>query len=125
MPIRSWMPGSRLKRLRANHSYGWVLLLIVLTYVVIVAPPDKNGTHGTLALIQSIMLATALWASGVARRRPAVILIAIGTTLAIVQAFVGGSTLSGLVALTSVLLIAATMVVIGLGVFDQQEVNRQ
>jgi Ion channel len=125
MAIRTWAPGSRLKRLRASHSYGWVLLLIVVTYVVIVAPPDRSATRGTLVFIQSVTLATALWASGLAPRRPAVILVALGTALAFVQAIVGGSTLSGIVALTSMLLVAATMVVIGLGVFDQHEVNRQ
>jgi hypothetical protein len=45
--------------------------------------------------------------------------------VAIIQLFVGGSTMRGLDSILDVLLIAATVVVICLGVIDQGEINRK
>ena len=49
----------------------------------------------------------------------------IGPVVAIVQLLVGGTTLIGIVGILNMLLVAATIVVIALGVIDQRQVNRQ
>jgi hypothetical protein len=123
--LRGWRPGSRLRRLRASHSYGYVLALLVLTYVVIVAAPDANATRGAVTLTECATLAVALWTSGLGRARPAVILTVIGVSAAVVQLAVGGGTVTGVMALLNVLLLVATVAVIGLGVLDQGEINQQ
>jgi Ion channel len=125
MAAAPWRPGSRLKRLRESHSYRYVLALIVVTYLVIVAAPDDNASRGALVLIESATLAIALWSSGLARLRTTLVVMVVGVSMAVVEAAVGGSTVTGLVALTTVALVAATMAVIGLGVFDQRDINPQ
>jgi hypothetical protein len=125
MDFHGFRPGSRLARLRASHTYGYVLIFIVATYFVVVAAPDDNAPRGVLVLIQSGTLAAALWTSGLARIRAALLVIVVGAVAAALQAAVGGATLTGVLALLNVLLLAATMVVIGLGVLDQGEINRQ
>jgi len=117
--------GSRLARLRASHTYGYVLILIVTTYFVVVAAPDENAPRALLIVIQSGTLATALWTSGLARIRAALVVLVVGAVGAVLQAAVGGATLTGLLAFLDVVLLAATMVVIGLGVVDQGEINHQ
>ena len=116
MALRGWRPGSRVERLRASHTYGYVLLLVGLTYVFIVA---------VLILIETGTLATALWTSGLGWIRATFPLATLAVSVAVVQLFVGGSTMRGLDSILDVLLIAGTVVVIGLGVFDQGEINRK
>ena len=125
MALRGWRPGSRVERLRASHSYGYVLLLVALTYVFIVAAPDESWVRGALILIETATLATALWTSGLGWIRATFPLAALAVSVAIVQLFVGGSTMRGLDSILDVLLIAATVVVIALGVLDQGEINRK
>lgn len=125
MAPRGWRPGSRVERLRASHTYGYVLLLIGLTYIFIVAVPDESWGRGALILIETVTLATALWTSGLGWIRATLPLAAVAVSVAIVQLFVGGSTIRGLDAILDVLLIAATVVVIVLGVIDQGEINRK
>lgn len=125
MALRGWRPGSRVERLRASHTYGFVLLLVALTYVFIVAAPDESWARGVLILIETGTLALAFWTSGLGWTRAAVVLAVLGGSAAILQLFVGGSTMKGLDAIVNVLVVAATVVVIGLGVVDQGEINRK
>jgi hypothetical protein len=115
-------------RLRASHSYGFVLLLIFVSFVFTAAGPD-NATwgQGVLVLIQTATLVVALWTSGLGRAAAllSVLLVAVGITVAAVQILSGGDTLRGAAALLSALLLVAVGVVIGVGVFDQRTVNRQ
>lgn len=120
-----WRPGSRIARLHASHSYAVVLLLIIGTFIFMVAVPDVAAARDALVVIESAMLASALWASGLGWRRPVLILIALAVTVAVAQLVVGGSTARGLLALLVVALVGTTIWVIGLGVFDQRDVNRQ
>jgi hypothetical protein len=120
-----WSPGTRIARLRASHSYGVVLALIVATFVFMVAAPDDDVARDVLAVIESSMLAAALWASGLGWRRPVVGLIALTIVVAAVQFAGGGPRVTGLVASLNVILVATTIWVIALGVVDQREVNRQ
>lgn len=111
--------------MRASHTYGYVLLLVALTYVFIVAAPDGSWVRGVLILIETGTLATALWTSGLGWIRATLPLAALAVSVGIVQLFVGGSTMRGLDSILDVLLIAATVVVIVLGVLDQGEINRK
>jgi ion channel len=113
------------ERLRASHTYGYVLLLVVLTYVFIVAAPDESWVRGVLILIETGTLGLALWTSGLGWIRATLPLAAVAVSVAMLQLFVGGSTMRGLDSVLDVLLIAATIVVIALGVVDQGEINRK
>jgi hypothetical protein len=121
----SWKPGSRLARLSASHSYGVVLVLIIATFVFMVAAPERSWARDVVVLIECLTLTMALWASGIGWGRPALGLIAVAASAAILQLVVSGSTVVGLVALLEVVLVGATIAVIVLGVLDQREVNRQ
>jgi len=119
-------PGSRLARLRASHSFRLVLLLVVVTFVFTSAAPDEGWPRSVLVLLQCATLIAALWTSGLGRDRAAIWALAvISLTVAIVQLLVGGTTLSGIAGILNMLLVAATIVVIAIGVIDQGEVNRQ
>jgi hypothetical protein len=125
MDLLRWRPSSRVERLRASHTYGLVLALIAVTYLVIVAAPDRSWARSLLLVIEVLTLALALWTSGFRWLRPATVLAAGTIVVVIVQLLVGGATIAGLSALLDVLLVTATVVVIGLGVFDQGEINRK
>jgi hypothetical protein len=125
MALRDWKPGSRMQRLRASRTYGWVLLLIVLTYAFIVAAPNEGWARAVIILLEGGTLALALWTSGLGSLPAAVALAVIAICVGVVQLFIGGSTMRGIDALLDVLLVAATVGVIGLGVSDQREVNRK
>jgi hypothetical protein len=113
------------ERLHESHTYGLVMLLITATYVFVVAAPDEAWARGVLVLLETGTLALALWTSGFDWVRPAYGLAAVAFAVAVVQLFVEGSTTKGLDAVLDVLLVTATVLVIGLGVFDQREVNRK
>ena len=121
-----WRPGSRLARLRASHSFGVVLIMIAVTFVFTSAAPSESWAKSVLVLLQCSTLILALWTSGLGRDKRAIVaLIAIGLAVAIVQLLVGGTTLIGIVGIVNMLLVAATIGVIALGVIDQGVVNRQ
>jgi hypothetical protein len=115
-------------RLRASHSYGFVLLLIFVSFVFTAAGQD-NATwgQGVLVLIQTATLVVALWTSGLGRTAAllSVLLVAVGITVAAVQILSGGDTLTGATAILNALLLVTVGVVIAVGVFDQRTVNRQ
>src|SRR5262245_9559471 len=125
MALGGWRPGSRVERLRASHTYGYVLILIVATYIFIVAAPDESWARGVLILIESGTLALALWTSGLGWIRPGLVLGAFAVGVAILQLLVAGSTMWGLDALLNVLLVTGTIAVIAIGVVDQRGVNRK
>jgi len=124
-PRRGWRPGSRVARLHANHSYAFVLILIAALFLVLIAAPQESWALSVVVLLGSALLAVALWASGLGFAGRTVALLVIGGIAASVQLASGGATVTGLVWLLDVALVAGTMVVIAFGVFDQREINRQ
>ena len=121
-----WHPGSRVARTRATHTYRWVLLLIVATFVFVAAAPDEDWTPVVLIGLESATLVLATWTSGLGENfRPGLVLCAIGIGIAVVQLVAGGSTANGLAWIANLALVLATVAVVGLGVFDQGEVNQQ
>jgi hypothetical protein len=122
-----FVPGSRAARLRSSHSYGIVLALIVASFVFAAVAPNDSWSESVLLLGQAATLATALWTSGLVRVRSRRVggLAAVAVVAASVQLVAGGHRLDGFIALLTGALIAATILVIALGVLDQAEVNAQ
>ena len=122
---QAWRPGSRVRRVRASHSYGVVLLLIVISFVFISVAPDSNWADSVLAFLQSITLVMALWTSGVARTDStlSLSLVALASISALALLVFGGEGLDGFVGILSGLLTVATIGTVALGVIDQGEAN--
>jgi hypothetical protein len=122
---QAWRPGSRVARVRASHSYGVVLLLIVISFVFISVAPDSNWADSVLAFLQSITLVMALWTSGVARTDStlSLSLVALASISALALLVFGGEGLDGFVGILSGLLTVATIATVALGVIDQGEAN--
>jgi Ion channel len=121
------MPGTRVQRLRASHSYGIVLVLVAATFVFIELAGDAPWTASALLLFQCGTLVVALWTSGLARAGSAVsIALVVGSVIAAVAVLLrSGNALEGAVALLSAVLTFAIVGVVALGVFDQGEINGQ
>lgn len=119
--------GSRARRLRSSHSYGYVLGLIVASFVFAMTASDDDWAASLLLLLYSATLVTALWTSGRTRlnSRTTVALAWLAAVAAASQLVFGGDNLAALVALCTGVLIGATIVVIALGILDQGIVNAQ
>jgi len=123
---RSWRPGSRVARLRASHSYRFVLLLILATFVFVMAAPEETWTLSALGLLLCGTLIVAIWTSGLGWSLPRTLLvIAVGVAVAMVAQTISGDTAAGVVWLVGLVLVAAIIGVIALGVVDEGEVNSQ
>ncbi len=122
-----WHLGSRVSRVRASHSYGLVLLLIIASFVFLSVAPKADWADSVLVLLQSTTLVTALWTSGVARAdsRVSLALVALAGAAALALGISGGTALAGTVGIISGLLTVATVATIALGVIDQGEANVQ
>ena len=119
--------GSRARRLRASHSYGFVLGLIIASFVFAMTASDDEWAASVLLLLYCTTLVTALWTSGRTRpnSRTTVALAWLAAVAAAAQLVIGGDRLAAIVALCTGVLICATIVVIALGVLDQGIVNAQ
>jgi hypothetical protein len=126
-PSRRLTVGSRARRIRASHSYGVVLALIVASFLFAAVAPDGDWPASVLLLAYAATLVTALWTSGRARVDSPVsfALAVLAVAVAAAQLLSGGKWLAGAVALLTGALIAATITVVALGVTDQGVVNAQ
>ena len=123
---RLWPSGSRVARLRANRTYGVVLLLVMAMFVFIMAAPEQGWTRSVLALLLCGTLIVAAWTSGFGWSLARTLgLITVGVTIAVFAEIVSGDQAAGAVWLVGFVLAAAIIGVIVLGVVDQGEVNRQ
>jgi Ion channel len=122
---QAWHPGTRLARVRASHSYGLVLLLIVASFVFMSVAPNGTWADSILLFLQSITLVTALWTSGVARTDStlSLSLVALASLAALGLLVFGGNAFAGAVGILSGLLTVATIGTVALGVVDQGEAN--
>jgi hypothetical protein len=120
-----WRPGSRVARVRASHSYGIVLALIVVEFVFMSVAPNSPWADSTLVLLQGATLVMALFTSGVARADSAISLglVGLATASAVALLIFGGNTLTGIVGILSCALTVATIAIVALGVVDQGEAN--
>jgi hypothetical protein len=124
--VRRWRPGSRVARLRASRSFGFVLLLVVVLFLAMAGMPDESWARSVIVLLQATLLLTALWTSGLWQdRRGFVVLAVLGALAASGVVLLGGGNVVGIVAILEVALLLATMLVIAVGVVDQHQVNAQ
>jgi hypothetical protein len=116
---------SRVARLRASHSYRFVLALVAATFLFASIAGDAVWTTGVLLALESVLLAVAVWTSGLARfGSNGLIAMVVGTTLlAIAVPLVDDRQLTGAAGLLSGVFVVATILAIGIGVIDQDEVN--
>jgi hypothetical protein len=124
---QAWRPGARVARVRASHSYGVVLALIVVVFVFTSVAPNSDWADSTLVLLQAATLVTALYTAGVARADSTVslALVALSTVSAVALLVFGGNGFAALVGILSGLLTVATIATVALGVVDQGEANVQ
>jgi len=116
-----------LARRRASHSYGYVLLMIGISFFFTATAPDDAWATSTLVLIQTLTLCVALWTSGLARANSLlnVGLVSVGVVAGVVGLFRTSSTVAGLLALLAGVLTIAIVVVLALSIIDQGEINAQ
>jgi Ion channel len=119
--------GPLLRRLQASRSYGFVLLLVLFTFVFVASAPDEAWTRAVMVLMQAITLAVALWTSDAAGRLDSVaaFLVIVGIAGAVTELVADSSNATGLLGVLAVLLVGATAVVIARGVRGQSGVNVQ
>jgi Ion channel len=119
-------PESRVSRLRSAHSYRFVLLLILASFIFIALAPEADWTRSIVVFLQSATLVVALWTSGMRRYvRGSLILVVLAVIAAVGLLFNPGDAVLaavGLFELVLALMIAAT---VALGIVDQGEVNTQ
>jgi len=118
---------TRVARLRASHSYGLVLVLIIVAFLLALLLPDTSWSGSLLVLVQCAVLIVALWSAGAVATssRPSIFLVVFSVAAAVANVLPGGRTAYGIVSLVAGVLTAAIIVVIGRGVLDQGEVNLQ
>jgi voltage-gated potassium channel len=117
--------GTRVARLRAAHSYGLVLGLVIVVFVFTSVAPNSPWADSTLVLLQSLTLVTALWTSGVAKAdsRISIALVALATASALALLIFGGTFFKAVVLILAGLLTIATILTVALGIVDQGEAN--
>ena len=124
---QAWRPGARVARVRASHSYGVVLALIVVVFVFTSVASNSDWADSTLVLLQGATLVTALYTSGVARANStiSIALVALSAASAVALLLFGGNGFAALVGILSGLLTVATIATVALGVVDQGVANVQ
>ena len=119
--------GPFLRRLRASRSYGFVLALVLVSFFFTAAAPDDRWSASVLILLQALTLAAAVWTSNLTRRADVLIgVVAVaGVAVAVLRVVEPGRIPAGILALVVALVLVATIVVIVLGIADQNAVNLQ
>ena len=118
--------GPFLRRLQASRSYGFVLLLVLVTLGFVAAAPEEPWAGAVLVLLLVLTLGVALWTSATSRLDLAATCLAVvGAVGAILELLTTNENATGLLGLLDVLLIAATCGVIVFGIADQHGVNFQ
>ena len=117
----------RVEQHRASRNFGTVLALIIVSFVFAASAPDSDWTTSVLVLLQSVTLVAALWTSGLARADSwlSIGFLAIAIGAATISLVVGGSTLSGVVALIAGLMSICVVLVLGRSITHAREVNAQ
>ena len=125
-PLVGFRPSSRSSRVRASHSYGVVLVLILASFLFAALAPDEGWATSLLAIAFAVTLVTALWTSGLQQfARASFVVVALVFVCSAGQLFYGADWLAGSIALLTAVLVVGTIAVVALGVIDQGEVNGQ
>ncbi len=119
--------GSRRERLRSTHSYGFVLLLVIVAICVLAAAPDAHWAWAVFVLLQAAILQIALWTSGLgaAARRSSVLVTVLVLVMGAAQLWWTSQHANGIAGILNALIIVATCVIIATGVVDQGTINAQ
>ena len=122
----AWYPGARVERLHASHSYGYVLLLVLTSFLWAAAAPEGSWERTVLVVLLAGTLAAAAWTSGLGRLALYMSggLLAVAVLLGIVATQTGRPVTGSLYVVGAALVVTAVGI-IGLGVFDQRSVNLQ
>jgi hypothetical protein len=123
---RRRLHSERVSRLRASHSYRWVLLMIVISFAFAATAPDSDWSRSVLVFIQSGTLVVALWTSGLTKyARGSLILVGVALALALLLVLTPTDTLLGIVGLFELVLTLSAAAIVAFGIIDQGEVNAQ
>ena len=116
-----------LHKRRASHSHGFVLALVVATFIFAATAGDAAWTSSVLVLLQSAAFVAALWTSGLADvdSRLSRLFLAVAVLVAVLNLVVEGETLTAIAGLLSGLLAFGIAFVIAASVLDQPRVNAQ
>lgn len=113
-------------RLRASHSYRWVLGTIIVVFAFAATAPDADWTRSVLVFLQSTALVIALWTSGLTKyARASLIVVGVAIVLAVFLVLNPSNGLAGAVGIFELVLTFAIAAVIAFGIIDQGEVNQQ
>jgi len=111
----------------SSHSYGYVLLLIGVSFVFAATAPDADWATSVLVLLQSATLVVSLWAAGLAAAGAwhNVLFLLLAVALAITGLIWEGPGITAALSILSGLITVAIVVVIAHTVVTKGEVNRQ
>jgi hypothetical protein len=116
---------ARARTLRGSRRYLLVLLLIVTSFVFTAAAPDAGWARGVLLLIESAILAVALWSSRAGGLAARLLLVGAAVVLAAVQLETTDRALTSAASVLAGLFVVATIFVIARGVIGERKVNQQ
>jgi hypothetical protein len=116
----------RVSRLRASHSYRYVLLAIVVVFAFTATAPDTNWTRSVLVFLQSATLVVALWTSGLTKyARLSLSVVAVAIVLAVLLVVTPSNNLAGAVGIFELVLTLGIAAIVAFGIIDQGQVNAQ
>ena len=103
-----------------------MLALVLACFLFALVAPEAAWTSSALVIAMAVTLACALWTSGMRRPHPRrdTSIATVAIVAAVVNVVPGGAPAAGATAVFACLLTVAVAVVIGTGVVDQGEANR-
>jgi len=122
-PVEAW-----LEQHSPGYQYGWVLLLLAMTFVVMAAGPPDAWTRILTVSLQGLTLMAALLASRVSRRlfRLAAVVTLIALLAAVVSVLISGSSQpTSAFFLLSIMLVAAVPWVIARALWERRIIDVQ
>ena len=123
---RRRLRGERVSRLRASHTYRYVLLMILGLFAFMATAPDATWARSLIVFFLSATLVMALWTSGLTKyARGSLGIVAVASALAILLALNPSSTLTGIVGIFELILTMSVAAIIAFGLVDQGEINEQ
>jgi hypothetical protein len=116
----------RVSRLRASHSYRYVLLAILIVFAFAATAPDTNWARSLIVFLQSGTLVVALWTSGLTKyTRASLIVVGVASGLAVLLALHPSETLTGIVGIFELILTLGVAAIVAFGIIDQGQINAQ
>lgn len=115
-----------MSRLRASHSYRYVLLMIIVVFAFMATAPDTDWARIVIVLLQSTTLVVALWTSGLVKyARGSLGIVGVAIALALLLVLRPSDTLTGIVGIFELVLTLAIAAIVAFGIVDQGEINEQ